>query len=499
MQRKKIVIPAIIAVFVISFFVFRSPQSDVLSIESVKYADLKKSVRATGQVISVTDLDLSFNKAGVVKSIKVNVGDKVRSGEILATLDQGQALASLTEARAGLLGAKAKYNKILEGASNEDIALAQVALKNAETDLINKKNNQTIVVANAYQALLNSSIASFLASASSSDSAPSITGTYILGKEGEIKIYTYKGGSGWYFNVSGLVSSGGIVSTTTPQPIGNSGLYIQFAANPSNPTEWIIPIPNKKAADYLTNYNAYKNKVEEQIGLIATAESLVSQRQAELNFKKATARTADIEIAQADILSAEGALQSAQASYEDTLIRAPLSGTITKVDIKYGEISETGKPVIALEDVGNLYIEALINEANIALLKEDQTVGITFDAFGSDKKFTGSIVHIDPSAETNDGVVNYKIKVSIDGKDGTIRPGMNANIDVWAGGVSNVLAIPNIAVAQKDGKSFVKVVTDEKKKKYEEREVRTGFVGDSNLVEIISGLSQGEKIALVKD
>src|SRR3989338_2207263 len=151
---------------------------------------------------------------------------------------------------------------------------------------------------------------------------------------------------------------------------------------------------------------------------------------------------------------------------------------------------------MTLEDVGNLYIEALINEANIALLKEGQTVSITFDAFGGDKKFTGSIAHIDPSAETNDGVVNYKIKVSIDGKDGTIRPGMNANIDVWAGGVSNVLAIPNIAVTQKDGKFFVKVVTDEKKKKYEEREVRTGFVGDSNLVKIISGLVQGEKIAL---
>ena len=141
----------------------------------------------------------------------------------------------------------------------------------------------------------------------------------------------------------------------------------------------------------------------------------------------------------------------------------------------------------------------MINEANIAHLKIGQSVSITFDAFGTSKKFTGIIAHIDPSADTNGGVVNYKIKVSIDGKDGTIRPGMNANIDVLAGEMKGVLSIPYAAVTKKDGKSFVNVLTDEKKKKYTEREIQTGFVGDNNLVEITSGLSANEKIALIKE
>jgi len=343
--KKKIIISILIVIAIALFFMFRGEKNDVASIDIVKYADLKKSVRATGQVISNTDLDLSFNKAGIVKSIKAKVGDRVQSGAILATLDQGQALATLTQAKGSLLGAEAKYTKTLEGASNEDIALAQVALRNAQIDLENTKNNQITTVENAHQELLNSTIAAFSVSSSSSTSAPTITGTYVLDKEGDIQISTYQGGNGSYFNTSGLISTSGIISSTTPQALGNSGLYIQFPSTTSQES-WIVSIPNTKATNYLTNYNAYKNALEDKTSAISTAQSVVDQKQAELNLKLASARSVDIDIAQAEVLSAQGSLQSAQASYEDTIIRAPASGTITKVDIKYGELSDAGKSVI---------------------------------------------------------------------------------------------------------------------------------------------------------
>ncbi len=497
--NKKTVIFLFIILGGISFFIFRSPESNVVNIDSVKYVDLSKSVRATGQVISNIDLDLSFNKASVVKSIKVNVGDVVKVGQILANLDQGQVFAKLTEARAGLLGAQAKYNKTLEGASGEEVALAKVALDNAKIDLENTKNNQETIVQSAYQAVLNSYIAALSTSASDTQSAPTISGTYALGKEGEIRVSVAQGGSNGYFSAFGLLIYLGTVSNTNPQPIGNSGLYILFPSNFSSQNEWVISIPNKKATNYLTNYNAYQNALQAKTSAIGVAQSTLNQKQAEYNLKISVARSVDLDIAKAEVLSAEGSLQLAQSSYEDTIIRAGAPGTITKVDIKYGELSQAGKSVITLQDVENLYIEALINEANIAYLKDGQSVAITFDAFGRDKKFSGVIAHIDPSADTDNGVVNYKIKVSLTENNLTIRPGMNANIDVLAGGVQNVLAIPNIFVIKRDSKSFVNVIIDEKKKSYAEQEVKTGFIGDNNLVEIISGLSKDEKIALLKD
>ncbi len=497
LAKKKMIIPAVIIVLVIVFFVFRNKKPDLANVETVKYADLTRSVRATGQVISNTDLDLSFSKDGVVKSVRVKVGDKVSTGAILATLDQGQVLSTLTQARGALLGAEAKYEKTLEGASSEELALAEVALKNALSDLANKKSSQRVLVANAYQKLLNSSIAA--SSVSGSPGTPTISGTYTLGKEGEIKISTYQSGSGSRFNVSGLFDASGVASSTTPEPIGNSGLYILFP-DASSSGDWIISIPNKKAADYLANYNAYKDALEDETSIVAQAESLVDQKQAELNLKKAAARGSDIDIARAEVLSAQGSLQSAQASYEDTIIRAPALGTITKISIKYGELARSGTPVITLQDVTSFYVEALINEANISYLQIGQDVAVTFDAFGSDKKFSGRVAQIEPSSDVNDGVVNYKIKVEINDSNQlgyTIRPGMNANIDVRAGYVTHVLAIPNIALTKKDGRNFVNVFTDEKNKKSEEREVRAGFLGDNNLVEIVSGLTEGDRVALL--
>ncbi len=493
-EKKKVLIPAGIVAVIVIFIALKSGSSNDVQTDTVRYEDLSQVVQATGQVISDTNLDLSFNAASTVSSVRVTVGDKVAKGQILATLNQGQVLATLTQARAALLGAQAKYEKILQGSSNEEIALAEVALQNAKTDLENVKNNYTTIVANARQALLNSSIATSPASSTS----PTITGTYNGTTEGIIRISKYQTGGGGYFSASGLITASGLASTTEPQPIGNSGLYIQFSSTPTAEQEWAIQIPNTQASDYLTNYNTYTNALRNQTSAVSSAQSLVDQRQAELNIKKAAARGVDIDIARADVLSAEGNLQSAQSKYEDTVIRAPAAGTITKVDIKYGELSQAGKAVITLEDVDNLYIEALINESNIVSLKIGQSVDITFDAFGPEKLFTGTVAQIDPSAETNDGVVNYKIKVAMDTKDVTIRPGMNANVTVVAGTKDHVLAIPYSAVIKKDNKTFVSVVTNEKKKSSEEREVTIGFIGDNNLTEIVSGLLEGEKIILSK-
>ncbi len=408
-------------------------------------------------------------------------------------------MATLTQAKASLLSAQAKYDKVVQGASNEDIALTQVLLKNAQTDLENTKSNQRSLVASAHRAVLNSYPEAVSGTSTTSSTAPTITGTYVADREGTIAMTLYQASSGWYFNTTGLVISSGLISSTTPQALGDSGLSIQFPASSSYPTSWTITLPNKQASNYLANYNAYQGALETQTSAVSGAQSVVDQRQAELDLKKAAARTADVDIAQAEVLSAQGSLQSAQAVYEDTVIRAPASSTITRFDTKYGELADAGKTVVTLEDVKNLYIEALINEANIAYLKMGQVVSITFDAFGTEKKYTGAIVAINPSADTNSGVVNYKIKVSIDGTDDTIRPGMNANITVLAGEVRQVLAIPRSSITKKDGKSFVRVFTDEKNKRSAGREIQTGFVGDNNLVEITTGLSVGEKVVLIQD
>lgn len=495
--RRKIFVVGIFVIFILIIVKSLTTTDTKNYVEDkVKKVDLSQSVLASGLVVSNTNLSLSFNKSGIIKSIKVSVGDTVKPNMILANLDQGVELASLTQARGALLSAKARYKKILEGATSEEVTLAEVALTNAKRDLINTIADQDLAVSNAYKAFLNSTPEATPLSSNSDYTAPIISGSYNLGKEGDIHVTIYYTGSGATFSVSGIASGSGQVTNTTTQPLGDSGLYIKFPSTMNGAvTDWIISIPNKKASNYLTNYNAYQTALKNRDSVVASAQALVDQRTAELSIKKASARPSDIDLAEADILSAEGALQSAQANFENTVLRAPALGTITQVNNKVGELVQTQKEVIALEDVKNLYVEAKINESNIGSVVLGQKVSLTFDGIPN-TIFNGSVVHVDPSATTEDGIANYKIKVSINDKTDLIRPGMNANLNINVFTDTAVLVLPKTAILEKDGKKFVHVVTNEKRKKYKDVEVTTGKIGDGNLIEVY-GLNEGDEIFII--
>lgn len=495
--RKKIFYGVILLVVIFGGYKIWGPKDNSANITTdfVKFGNLKETILATGQVTSTTDLSLSFNSSGTVRSLKVKVGDKVKSGQVLATLEQGNQLAALTSARGTLAAAQARYKRLLEGATNEEIALSEVALQNAKLDYERIKSSQEVLVANAYKNLLNSTPEALPSSGTVDYTAPTISGNYTKGIEGRIIISIYYTGNGANFNISGIASGSGAVTSTTPQPIGDTGLYIKFPTS-SSTTEWVIDIPNKKAADYVTNYNLYLSALKTQESALGSAQALVDQRSAELTLKKSTARNSDIEAAQAEILSAQGGLQGAQANYEHTILRAPTNGTITKVNIKLGELSQVSQEAMVLQDIDNLYLEADINEANITNVKIDAPVELTFDSFGTENKFMGKIMKIDPSSTIISGVVNYKVTASIESSP-TLRPGMTANMTVLVQEKNNILMIPTRSIlTDKSGTKTVRLVTNTKKKKYKEVAVTTGMEGDGGLTEITSGLNQGDEVVV---
>jgi HlyD family secretion protein len=493
-KRTWIILSVVLIIFLI---IISKPNPNIKNVvsETAKLIDLKQTVLATGQVVSNTDLNLSFNSSGIVKSIKVLVGDKVKAGQVLATLEQGTAAANLTSARGSLAAANAKLKKVMEGT---EVTLAKIAIDSAKINYENTKKTQETLVKNAYNNLLNSTFG--VSSYSSSDNyiSPTVSGTYNLSKEGQIIVEIDLNDS--FFQTHGLITTEGNVSTTTPQPIGSSGLYIQFPSNETlNFTDWVIEIPNKKATDYLTNYNAYQSALETQQNALDQASALVDQRQVEYNSKLTSSIGSDVDIAQAEVLSAQGQVEQALAKYNDTQIKAPADGTITSVEIKLGELASALEKAIVLQDVSNMYIESNINEANIVGLTVGMPVEITFDAFGVDKIFQGKIISLDPSSTLISGVVNYKIKVSVEQVQ-DLRPGMTANMTIKVKEKDKVIAVPSRSIlTNKDGSKTIRIITNSKKKKYQESPITTGLNGDGGLVEVTSGLSVGDEyVVLVK-
>jgi HlyD family secretion protein len=462
--------------------------------ETVKVQDIKRTVLATGTVTSSVDLDLAPKASGIVKRIPAKVGQKVREGEVLLQLEQSEQVASLASARAAVASAEANLNKVLAGATSEEVAVAQVALESAKKNLADTITQQQVLVKNAFKALYSTGLAAVPSTANLSTVTVTISGSYSGASTANYTIRVLQTGGGWRYEVSGIEGISGYLAAGVPLPITTTGLYATFSAVPAYSSDsWSVEVPNTKASTYISSLNAYNAALETQRSAVLAVENAVASAEANLALKKAQARPADIDAARAQVLSAKAQLLAANAQLENTIVRAPSGGTVTKVDIKVGEQATALKTVVTIQDVSNLYVEANISEANIAQVVNGQAVSYTFDALGSDRTFTGTVTTVDPASTVVSGVVNYKVTASVD-QVSEVKPGMTANMSVLVGKQSASLAIPQRAIVERDGKKFVRIITDAKKQTYTEAEVTTGLEADGGLVEIKSGLTQGQVI-----
>ena len=141
-------------------------------------------------------------------------------------------------------------------------------------------------------------------------------------------------------------------------------------------------------------------------------------------------------------------------------------------------------------------VEADVPETDIGKISFQDRCQITLDAF-PEKKMPGQVIEIEPAETVIQGVVYYRIKVSLESGDENIRPGMTAEVDITTASKENVLVIPQRAVSERNGYKTIKFLEDNKVK---EKEIETGIRSVEGQVEVISGLNEGEEIiTYIKD
>lgn len=496
-MRKKtlfIIIGIIIVVSVISIIIWKN-NNITSEITLVKKGTLVQEVSTTGKVEFPTKVDLRFKNSGKLVAINTGIGKRVSVGQLLAKQDTTQIDAQILEMKSGIILQEAKLNQLRGGISNEEIELSKISLENAKNSYENTVAQQNIAVANAFSLMLNSGIEAVpTISGASTDGLPTISGTYNGTEEGNYIINIYATGNGAYFSVSGLESGSGQVSTIAV-PLGSRGLYIEFPSNSilsySN-TTWKVSIPNTQSSTYLTYYNAYKTAVQSQSQILATAQALVNQREAELSLKEAPARPLDIAVYQAQINQAEALLQKIQSQKNELMIFAPSSGLITKTNGEVGEIISPDKSVISFVPENVLQIKLNIIEDKIVNVKVGQEAEITFDAIPN-QMFNGKIISIDSVENEIQGSVYYESIIVLDKVDKSIKSGMTANVLIKTATSEDVLFVPISVIQKKDNKEYVEVLEN---KKIIKKEVDTGLKNSTGMVEIISGLLEGEQVII---
>jgi RND family efflux transporter MFP subunit len=161
--KKKIIWTIIILLVAGGIYYYKTkPQDNSAKVQTatVSRQNLEQTVLSTGQVISETNLSLSFQTGGVVETINVTTGSQVKNGDVLAILNQANAKASLTSANGQLAQANANYKKVLAGATPEQINVSQktvdsarVAYSNAVSQLDALRSSTSATISQAETAL----------------------------------------------------------------------------------------------------------------------------------------------------------------------------------------------------------------------------------------------------------------------------------------------------------------------------------------------------------
>lgn len=477
-----------------------STTGDVRYITSnASLGNIVSSVSASGQVEATSQVDLKARTSGQITYIGVKPGDTVRKGKTLFGLNAKDAQKSVRNAETSLESAKLDLEKLKRVPDTVDVLEIKQAIKNTEQTKVDAQKD----VDKAFRDLLNTSTVATSSVLGSTQSTPTITGTYTKNQEVVINISVYQTGGGAYFNVSttpsGVINANGIVSTTIAQPVGDSGLYIKFATAGEQPA-WIINLPNKSVALYETNNKAYQDALSDQKTTNETADLTVLQKNQALDdlYQPDEFELRAKELA---VRQAEDNLQSAKADLSDYYVFAPFDGIMASVDAKIGETTSASLGSI----ITNQKLATLtLNEVDVAKIKIGQKANVTFDAI-EDLSIGGEVVEIDTLGTVTSGVVSYEVKIALDTEDIRVKPGMSVSASIVTDSKADVLVVPASAVKSKNDFSYVEVFSPKlpdpirgeigvnSKTLPTQIKVETGLTDDVS-IEIVSGLKEGDQI-----
>jgi multidrug efflux pump subunit AcrA (membrane-fusion protein) len=243
-----------------------------------------------------------------------------------------------------------------------------------------------------------------------------------------------------------------------------------------------------------------------QRGLIARQTLDVAVRERDIDAARAISATQELELAsqgyvedlrsaKAQVEQAAAAVRVLEAQVAYATIRAPIPGIISSVSTQEGETVAAGlnSPVfVTIVDLQKLQVDAYVDETDIGRIRVGQKATFTVDSF-PDRDFSATVQAIYPKAVIMDNVVYYDVVLRIDEPlTGQLRPEMTTNVKIGLDARKGVLAVPVGAVSREQARSIVYVLQDGRPV---QRIVTVGWK-DSEWIQIVSGLEEGDKVLI---
>lgn len=243
-------------------------------------------------------------------------------------------------------------------------------------------------------------------------------------------------------------------------------------------------VPRQKADQTLSELEVAQARLR---GLDAgLAEARAAVRRAEAMVGETDAAVAGSHAA-AGQAAAEVAVAGSNLSYSQVL--APFDGVVIRKLAWQGEMAAPGAPLLEIQDVRQVRLEAAVPEDQLARLHLNGTVPVHLDALN--RQVRGTVKQIVPSGDA--GSRTFTVKIALENADGRIVPGMYGRVRL-SQGQRSLLTVPATAVVRRGQLESVYVVDDKDVARL--RMVKVGEERDGE-VEVLSGLKAGERVVRV--
>ena len=511
---KKVIITAVIILLLIGTVIFayvrkkqspmagggpgmRGQQQQSVPVETtpVINSEIAKKIVITGAVSALAEVDVYPKQAGEVIKLMVDKGDRVKAGQILASVDSKTFELQTKQAQSDLAGAKASYDKnsslafvnsetgFKQAKSNLD--RLQSSLKQADfelqlqikqADLMIKKSESDLQIA---QAKLDIAVKG----ARDQELEPAKARVENAKKNLDRLTSLYK---------DGMVSQDQVESAQLQYDTYNAQYsLLQEGIRPEDMD--VLKAQLESAKTSLESAQENKMLVDIKRSSWDSAKAQVDNALAafeQANVAKDTS-TWEKDLAQADaaVKKAQASLELAQQRLDESVIKAPISGTITQRFLDKGGMASTTKPFVNIVNMDVVKITAKVPERELGSIKQGQKAIVKPDAY-PDEEFTGKLVNISPIIDRTSQTCDIEVEVS--NPNQRLKPGMFTRVELTVSENKVALVIPSDSFIKEGDKTYVFVADNGKAVK----KVITVGISDGVKTEVISGLNPGEQLII---
>lgn len=526
MRKWRIIAIVIISVIVVSLMIgsilylkFKKP---VIKAAKVEAGNIKEKLNVSSNVVLGKKFNITTGSGGrKIEKIYVEEGDYVEEGEVVAILTAKDLEAQIKQANAAVKAAEANLDQLLVTKPTDAqlrAAQAQVKQSQAAYDMV-KNTKATDDQIKAAKAQVDQAQAAYdmVKNTKATDEQIRVARAGVDQAQATLDAAE--------INLEMVKSNP--LSTKYQISLAETQVAQAQAALDAAQANYDM-VKNTKASDeQVRQAEAALNAAQANYDIVKNTKSSDDQiRQAEAAYEAAQANydivaekkatNEQIRAAQAQVESASAARELVETQYEQTRLKAPITGVVVQLNFKESDIlpMEMGMPLLGagtstssggsssslgqVAQLNKVEVEASLDELDTPKVKIGQKVEVVVDAFPfttllGEVQYLGFTVV--QTQQTQEKATGYKLRVLLtDTKGLGLRENMGCKLNIIVGESGNVLKISRDALVTSAEKYYV-FLLDKKTMKVSKRLVQTGLLSEDE-AEIISGINQGDMVIL---